>query len=839
MKRCTSFLFLLGAATLGAAHAQPPKDLFTWEALPALPQPAKGRFAGQHNGALIVAGGAYNPGGRAAPASWPETVFVLPPDAQAWLPAGKLARPRAFGASVSTHAGVVLLGGADFESTSSEVLLLSWNGESLERRALPDLPEARAILSAAFMAGRIYAAGGVSDLKTAEPQSNFWSLDIESDAAWTVHDTWPGPARASAIMAAQSGSILLFGGLTDAPEADSAGRARYLQDGYRFTPRTERAWESLAPAPWPLAAAAATAYGQSYIFVFGRPSEGSLEADRDSQQGLVLTGEVLAYHTITETWVVRGTTPDESTYSNAFLRNGEVLLSGEETPYTATLSASRRSFGTVNTTIVIVYFIALIAMGIYFSRRESNMDDFFLAGHRVPWWAIGLSIFGTQLSAITYLAIPARAYMTDWVYVWANVGIVLIAPYLTLLILPHYRRGTFVTAYEYLEQRFNLAARLYGASVFLLFQIGRVGIVLFLPAIALNAVTGINVYFCILAMGLFSMVYTTLGGFEVVIWTDVVQVFVLSAGVIVALITIVTQLDGGVNELFSVANDAGKFHAFNWTWDVTTTAVWVCLIGNVFAVAYPYSADQTIVQRYLATASEKDARRAIWTNAILAIPATLLFFTMGTALYVFFRSRPEFLDPTLQNDAIFALFIVDHLPVGVSGLVIAAIFAAAMSSLDSSMNSVAAVIVRDFYGRFRSEFSEKHGLFVARLVTCIFGVLGTASALFMAAQDIPSLFEQYNRILGLTGGGLAGLLALGMLTKRANSTGALAGGANQRGRRLLGQQLHRRPPLSLCGRRVRHVLHRRLRGEHSRWPAPGREVAVSDNVLPESRRGVY
>ncbi len=298
---------------------------------------------------------------------------------------------------------------------------------------------------------------------------------------------------------------------------------------------------------------------------------------------------------------------------------------------------------------------------------------------------------------------------------------------------------------------------------------------LFLPALALQAATGIDVYTCILVMGVLSTLYTVLGGIEAVIWTDVAQVVVLTAGVLISMAVIVFSLDGGVSELWSVASEADKFHMINWTWDPTVAALWVCIIGNVFAVAYPYTADQTIVQRYLAAASEKDAKRAVWTNALLSIPATFLFFLVGTALFAFFKANPLLLDPSLKNDGVFPLFIASQLPAGISGLVIAAIFAAAMSSLDSSLNSISTVVVNDFYRRFRSPFSDAHGLRVARGLTLVFGVVGTGSALLMAGMDVQSLFSQYLRILGLTGGGLAGLLALGMFTRRGSGPGAITG----------------------------------------------------------------
>ena len=197
-------------------------------------------------------------------------------------------------------------------------------------------------------------------------------------------------------------------------------------------------------------------------------------------------------------------------------------------------SRPRPAFGAVNYTVLVVYLLVLAGMGVYFARREKTTEDFFLGGRRVPWWAAGISIFGTQLSAITFMAIPAKSFATDWVYFLVNLGIVLMAPVVVFAYLPFFRRLNVTTAYEYLEHRFNLPIRLFGAASFVVFQLGRMGIVLLLPALALAAVTGMDVRACIVVMGVLCTLYTVLGGIEAVIWTDVLQVVVLFGGALVA-----------------------------------------------------------------------------------------------------------------------------------------------------------------------------------------------------------------------------------------------------------------------------------------------------------------
>ena len=301
------------------------------------------------------------------------------------------------------------------------------------------------------------------------------------------------------------------------------------------------------------------------------------------------------------------------------------------------------------------------------------------------------------------------------------------------------------------------------------------GIVIFLPALALSAVTGLNIMVAILLMGLLSTFYTALGGIEAVIWSDVLQVVVLLGGALISLVVMASSVDGGVTGLVATAASLGKFHTFTWTWDHTTTSVWVVLVGYLLSNLIPYTADQTVVQRYMTTKDQKQAARSIWTNALLTIPAGLIFFSLGTALFVFYRENPASLEPAIHTDAIFPLFIVQHLPAGLAGLLIAGIFAAAMSSLDSSINSVAAAVVHDFYRRLIPQSTGQQRLRLAQRLTLGLGLLATVIGLLMASVEIKSLFDLFLELLGLFGGSLAGLFALGIFTRRANGPGALVG----------------------------------------------------------------
>ncbi|MFH1716183.1 MAG: sodium/solute symporter [Planctomycetota bacterium] len=669
--------------------------------------------------------------------------------------------------------------------------MLAWADGEVDRTALPALPRPRLNCAAALLDTTIYVAGGQESPDGSRAMRDFWALDLSLDKPhWEELEPWPGPGRILAVAAVQDGSLFLFSGCELLTDANGNVLRKYLADAYRYTPSDGKdaasKWTGIADVPRPVAAAPSPAIsaGQSHVLILGGDS--GEYADRtfelmDEHPGF--SRDVLGYNVITDAWTKIGTLP-AGHVTTAAVKWGDriVISSGEIRPGTrspkilcGTFGQIRSGFSGVDYTLWAVYLAGILGVGFYFSRHEKGTRDFFLGGQRVPWWAAGISIFGTQLSAITFMAIPAKVYATDWVYVMVQVTIVMLAPVIVFFYLPFFRRLNIVTAYEYLEIRFNVVLRLFGSVAFCLMQLGRMAIVLFLPAIALATVTDFSVYTCILVMGIFCTIYTVLGGIEAVIWTDVIQVFVLMGGALLCIVVIALKVEGGLMGIVDLGRQAGKFNAVNLTWDYTTTAVWVVVIGNLFSNLIPYSADQTVVQRYLTTPTEKQAARAIWTNAALTVPATLIFFFLGTALYAFYKSRPENLNPTLDTDAILPWFVVRELPIGVAGVVLAAIFAAAMSSLDSSMNSMATVLVTDFYYRFKPDSTDRARLTLARITTVALGIFGTGCALLMATYPIKSLWDVFLALLGLLGGGLAGVFALGIFTRRANSTGAIVG----------------------------------------------------------------
>ncbi|MCA9427231.1 MAG: sodium/solute symporter, partial [Candidatus Omnitrophica bacterium] len=686
---------LLLAALLAMPAFSEAEGPIEWRPEADLPGPLSGHLLGNDNGTLIVVAGTNFPvslfdGGEK---EWYSKVYVLEPGATEWTEALDLGHSVSYGVGVSTPDGMVCVGGSDGERNYADVFRLAWRDGKLTRTDLPSLPKPCAMMGAAYLESSIYVAGGLEDPKATQPLKTFWRLDLSSlEPAWEELEPWPGKARFLPAAAAQSGSFFLFSGADLIEDGSGEAKREYLTDGFRFTPG--KGWTETAPLEKAVVAAPTVAYGQHHILV-ASGDDGALADQiqelKDNHPGF--TDALLAYHTVTDTWTQIARLPVAYVTTQAVpYEDGVVIAGGEDWPGHRSkkvlwfnLVHRSKTFSMLDYATLGVYLALLVGMGFYFSRTEHDTTEFFLAGRRIPWWAAGLSIFGTQLSAITFLSMPANAFVTDWTYFLVNMTIIACAPVVAYCFLPFFRGLDLTTAYEYLERRFGLGARIYGSLSFIFFQMGRMGIVLFLPALALSAATGVNINYCILAMGVLATVYTFLGGMAAVIWTDVAQVVVLMGGALLCLGIIGSEVDGGFANLFSVAYSQDKFHMFDWTWDHAVASVWVVIVGQFVASAVPYCSDQTVIQRYLTTTSEEKARQAIWTNAFMTLPATLTFCLLGTALYVFYQEHPGDLDPTLKTDATLPLFIVQNLPAGIAGLDLAGIFAASMSSLDSSL----------------------------------------------------------------------------------------------------------------------------------------------------------
>ena len=785
---------------------------FHWHQLPELPSVTglAGAFCGVLDGSLIVAGGMQQLSGNEDDRSRVQSDHVLALSVRGahWREVGQLKNPRAYGISVTIRDGLICLGGAAGDRHCTDAQMLRWEHGRIKSVALPPLPRAVAFSCGALLDNsvhrQVYVAGGLEQPDSPATLNTFWMLDLSTAAdklSWQQLEPWPGPPRMLATAGVQDGSFFLMGGVDapplQKPRRQSAPKAELLRDAYRYTPGA--GWKRVADLPRPIVGAVtpAVALGQAHLLILGGRGEQSLDrAHSDTQASSSTLLYPLVYHTITDSWIEADTSPKDSAETSDVAVELPAMTTavwwpddrhitlpgGEISPGFSTSQVWQgvfehrtigfRGFGYA---VLLLYLAVLVMMGCYFTGRASKSTAaFFLGGRRIPWWAAGISLFGTQISSITFMTVPAMTYATNWVYFVACLTLVAATPIIIFCYLPFFRRLNVTTAYEYLEMRFNVMARLMGSVSFLCFQLGRIGVILYLPALSISSVTGMDLYACIGLMGVLTAIYCLLGGIEAVIWTDVLQVVVMVSCALLCLLLIFRDIEGGVGGALSMAAAHDKLRWANLTWRSTEPALWVLVVGTFFSQFPPFTADQTFVQRYLTTSDEKQAARSIWTNSLLTIPAFVLFFSLGTALWAYYKHNPNLLNPTCQTDAILPWFMAQQLPEGLAALGMAGLIAAAMSSLDSSLNSMATTITTDFR-RFRPTVSDRQCLHLARVLTVLLAILGTSLALWMALRQTTSMLHLYIKIAGLFGGCMAGLFVAGIFTRRTNGPGILVG----------------------------------------------------------------
>ena len=430
--------------------------------------------------------------------------------------------------------------------------------------------------------------------------------------------------------------------------------------------------------------------------------------------------------------------------------------------------------------ILALYLAAVVGLGCWLARRNRTTNDFMAAGGTLPGWAVGLSIFGTYLSSNTFIGVPGKAYAGNWNGFVFSLSLPLAAWVAVKWFVPFYRRTGEISAYHHLEKRFGPWARTYALGCYLLTQLARVGTILFGVSLGLSALTGWSVPVIIVAGGIAVTVYTLVGGIAAVIWTDVIQSLVLLVGALVIAGLLLANHPHGPGEALHIAANEGKFSLGSFGLDLTQATFWVVFLYGVFINLNNFGIDQSFVQRYHAARDEKAAVRSVWTGALLYVPVAALFFLIGSLLFSYYHVSPELLKPLVTQypdghaDKVLPHFIATQLPPGLAGLLIAAIFAAAMSSIDTSLNSAATVTLKDFVQRYLNRGKkEADAMRLLRTATLMWGVLGTGVALAMIGQK--SLLDAWWKLSGIFAGGMLGLFLLGLMSRRANNAGALAG----------------------------------------------------------------
>ena len=733
-------------------------DYFRFRSLPDLPVSLKDASVGKQDDLLLVLGGL-----KKQATDWKpnHSVYILRPDADKWQQGAELDYAFTAGATVSTPDGLICIDGRVDGDGARSVHRFRWENDNVSRTSLADLPYPLAQPAAALIDGKVYVLGSCSFAPEKDAFNVFLMLDpSDSNNQWQQLEAWPGPPCPELQAAVLYRTLYLFAGGRFTADTNANVNFPPSTSAYAYTPG--QPWKTLTATPREIEGAVAAPCGDSHILMIG---------------GAKLAGDILAYHTITDTWTVLGQLPVTLTTLAVLPDDTEFTVVTSDKVIHGEAFYPSTKYGIIDHSVVVAYVITMILIGVVMAKREKNTQDYFRGGRRIPWWASGLSIFATGASAISLMAMPGKAYAADWAYFTLSIYALVILPLALLVYVPMVRRLNVATANEYLERRYSLPVRFFGSLVFSLNQmLVRMASIMLLPAIALSAIIGMPIETSIIIMGVVTTIYVTLGGLEGVIWTDVTQAIVMLVAVSATAIWALTLLTGDATEVFTTLQASEKLHMFNWSADLTNATVLVmfaCTVTGTLGMI----GDQNFIQRVQCTKDERQAKKAVITALAVAIPLNLVLFTLGTILYLFYKQRPDMLTPAPQTDGIYPLFAAQNLPPGLAGLVVASLLAATMSTLSSAINSVANIGTEDFYRRiFGKHATDRRCLILGRCLSLALGAFGTCAALVLARSKMMSVWDLATMIGGIVGAPIAGIFALGVFTKRANSIGVTLGG---------------------------------------------------------------
>ena len=665
--------------------------------------------------------------------------------------AKKLAEPVI--AELATAADdVLVLKGAKIEDgfyrisaqTLTEVIYK--DGKKSEEKTLAKPPVAAAELNATLNNGQLFIA----------TKSTLYNLDLKNaEAGWQKSSDLPEAASAAPSMVSLNKQVYV------------TGLGAENNDTFSYNPiRNE--WKKLNPA---------TIDGQS-ISMLG------MTASTCGDEHLIFldttkpSDRILIYYRVMDEWLEHGKLPKPvpAVAVTAKSEPGKIDL----TVFTATESLAGKvlqkptKYHWINHLVVVLLIIALIAIGSYFSKKESSENDYFRAGNRIPWWAAGLSLFASGASAISLMAMPGMSFANNWIFFSISIFVVLIQlPLLLFVYIPMIRRLNVATANEYLERRFGLPVRMLGFGLYSLNQmLGRMAAILLLPALALTAIFGLPMWMSILIMGVVATIYVTLGGLEAVIWTDVLQAIVMLLAVSTCCIFAFTKMD--IPNAGQIISDMHKLQVFDFSMD-WTAPVFLVVLANVIATAMGLIGDQTFIQRIQCTANEGESRKTILTQMAVVIPMNIILFGLGTLLFLYYKGHPTDINPAMKSDGVFPFFAAQNLPIGMAGFVVAALLAATMSTVSGAINSVANLGVEDIYRRFFPKATDQKCVILGRVLTISLGIFGTVAALWLASLNERSVWELALKIMGMILSPISGIFCLGVFTRRANSFGAWFG----------------------------------------------------------------
>ncbi|EDY82034.1 transporter, SSS family [Verrucomicrobiia bacterium DG1235] len=733
-----ALLVLFGASLFTSSSYAKLRQEAQLEELPPTPFSISGTFAGKVGDTLLIAGGETS------------AVYSYSKNTSTWEQLGDLPEARKNGASVVNGSSLILVGGETEGEASSKVTKLSLSDAGISISELTPLPIALISPAATVNGGTLYVAGGQLNNTGSEASKRFFSLDLSApNSEWTEKESWPDAPRPGAFLVKSVETLALIGGTDQNGSTTLSYHSRY-------------GWipgKSAAPAGQ---ITGSTKLGDSHAATSILTPSG--------------TTSIFLYHTIGDTWTPLGG-PFENLASDTRIiaAENEFYLLSQEFAGHVLFGEPDTNYGWWDHLSVGLYFLVMLYIGFHFAKQSTDSENYFRGGHKIPWWATGMSLFATGASAMSLMAMPGKAYASNWTFFAISIYSVIALPISMYFFAPLIRKLNFGTAFEYLEERFGLSIRIIGSTIFAVYQIlGRMAGVLLLPSFALEAIAGIPMQVSVPIMGLVTIAYTYLGGLSAVIWTDTIQGFVMVAAVAGCLILVFFKIDMPMAEIWTTLNANDKLHIFDWGYSLTDENVFTVFIGIV-AVTLLGIGDQNYVQRVQCGPSLKSTKKAIATQMGVAVPINILLFALGTALFLFYKQSPEDLNPVMRNDGIYPFFAAQQLPPGVSGLVIAALLAATMSTVSSSICSVSNLAVDDFYKRFSKNPTEAKSVSVGRIVTLLVGLFGIASAFYLNSFETPSIWDLALRVVSIVTATTVGIYALGLFTSRANEIGTLVG----------------------------------------------------------------
>ncbi len=422
--------------------------------------------------------------------------------------------------------------------------------------------------------------------------------------------------------------------------------------------------------------------------------------------------------------------------------------------------------------ILILYSCVLIGMGVYYTRKCRTAEQFMVAGRSIPAWAAGLAVMSAYTSSISYIATPGKAFDSNWNPIIFSLCILPVTWLVCKYVVPYYRKTQLISVYSFLEERIGSWGRIYAALAFVLYMIGRVAVILYLASLLLSTFVSWNIGVVIIVIGLITIVYTLLGGMEAVIWTDVMQSVIMIAGILFCAVSLSFHVFSGPEPLIQAAIDNNKFSFGSLKFTLASQehlfdrTVWVMIIYGITEALRSLLADQNYVQKYCSVSTEREAKRSIWIAMLIYIPLTAVFLYIGTTLFAFYSGGDELAQAGItKGDQVFPYYIATQVPAGLKGLIIAAILAAAMSTVDSALNCSATVLLLDFHKRyFNPDIGERASMVFLRLGTVVWGLLGTGAALLMIRAK--SVLDVWWQISGIFGGALLGLFLLAFMRVR-------------------------------------------------------------------------